>query len=156
MRKLLLTLLISPILTLFGCSTIVNGTTEQVNIHSTPSEATIRLLSSNGAVIRETNGSLSYELKRSNGYFKKAHYSIEVASPGYETQIISLETSLNGGWYIAGNILVGGIIGWFIVDPATGGMWRIEAPEGKDINSLHVTLKDDVSEELLSNAVKIN
>lgn len=156
MRKRIISTFIGSMITLTGCSSIVNGTTEQVNIHSSPSEAVIKLVSSNGAVIREANGSLSYELKRSNGYFKKANYSLEVSSPGYETQIINLETSLSGGWYLAGNILVGGLIGWFIVDPVTGGMWQIEAPEGMDINSLRVVLKDNAPKELLTSAIKVN
>jgi len=37
-----------------------------------------------------------------------------------------------GGWYIAGNILVGGLIGWFIVDPITGAMWNLE-PENVEM-----------------------
>jgi hypothetical protein len=40
-----------------------------------------------------------------------------------------------GGWYLGGNLLFGGSIGYLIVDPVTGAMWTL-APE--DIN---VTLK---------------
>lgn len=42
---------------------------------------------------------------------------------GYEEKIIPLECTLNG-WY-AGNIFLGGIIGFLIVDPATGAMYKL-------------------------------
>ena len=29
------------------------------------------------------------------------------------------------GWYIGGNIIFGGLIGWFIVDPRNGGMYTL-------------------------------
>jgi len=32
-------------------------------------------------------------------------------------------------WYLAGNIVFGGIAGWLIVDPLTGAMWRLSPKE---------------------------
>jgi len=33
------------------------------------------------------------------------------------------------GWYIAGNLVFGGLIGWFIVDPFGGKMYSISQKE---------------------------
>ena len=44
--------------------------------------------------------------------------------PGYQTEAIVLEGT-PGGWYIGGNLLFGGGMGWLIVDPATGAMWTL-------------------------------
>jgi hypothetical protein len=44
---------------------------------------------------------------------------------GYETKTISVECKLNG-WYF-GNILIGGLIGLLIVDPATGAMYKLSS-----------------------------
>ena len=37
------------------------------------------------------------------------------------------------GWYIGGNILVGGLIGWFIVDPLTGAMYTLPKEVNADL-----------------------
>lgn len=66
------------------------------------------------------------------------------------------------GWYLAGNILLGGLIGWIIVDPITGGMWTL-SPEEISLNlkvkaaqvlpsgeGLHVVLLERVGTELFN------
>ena len=54
-------------------------------------------------------------LKRGCGYFKKCKYRVLLEKGGYKQREVMLEGSPNG-WYIGGNILLGGLIGWFIVD----------------------------------------
>lgn len=126
-----------------------------MTVQAVPTEADIELLSSNGVLIEQSKGSLFYELKRKKGYFDGANYNIKVTAEGYESQVISITSSANG-WYIGGNILVGGLIGWLIVDPATGGMWSLEANNGQDTESLKVILLKDASSEMLSSAKKIS
>jgi len=41
-------------------------------------------------------------------------------------------------WYVAGNFVFGGLIGWLIVDPLTGGMWTI-SPENVDASMQGMT-----------------
>jgi hypothetical protein len=43
---------------------------------------------------------------------------------GYEEKTVPIHSTLNG-WYF-GNILIGGVIGLLIIDPATGAMWKIK------------------------------
>ena len=44
---------------------------------------------------------------------------------GYATHSAEIVRSVDG-WYIGGNFVVGGIIGWLIVDPMTGAMWTLK------------------------------
>ena len=43
---------------------------------------------------------------------------------GYQERIINIDAKLNG-WYV-GNILIGGLIGMLIIDPASGAMYKID------------------------------
>lgn len=43
---------------------------------------------------------------------------------GHPEQLIPINYKLNG-WYF-GNILIGGVLGMLIIDPLTGGMWKIQ------------------------------
>ena len=38
--------------------------------------------------------------------------------------MINLDAQANG-WYLGGNLLFGGLIGWFIVDPLNGKMYTL-------------------------------
>ena len=50
-------------------------------------------------------------------------YTLNATAVGHEPAQATVDTRMNG-WYF-GNILFGGLIGLFIVDPATGAMWRL-------------------------------
>ena len=58
-------------------------------------------------------------------YFQsnKQEYQIEIKKEGYSPKLFTISASLDG-WYI-GNILLGGLIGMLIVDPASGAMFKI-------------------------------
>ena len=61
-------------------------------------------------------------LDRGAGYFRKQTYRVEFEMNGAKDSV-NIEARLNG-WYI-GNFLIGGIIGFLIVDPLTGAMWDL-------------------------------
>ena len=63
-------------------------------------------------------------LERGAGYFKPAEYRVVVDKEGYEKQEVTIRSTVNG-WYIGGNLLFGGPIGWLIVDPLTGAMYNL-------------------------------
>jgi hypothetical protein len=65
-------------------------------------------------------------LKSSAGYFSKAEYQVRLTRAGYAEQIVPVNYKLNG-WYF-GNVLIGGLLGMLIIDPATGAMWKLETP----------------------------
>ena len=82
-------------------------------------------------------------------------------------QTVTVDTKANG-WYIGGNILLGGLIGWLIVDPATGAMWTLDTKEinatlaaskqGTIIepNKAGIVLLQDVPLSLRSKMVKVS
>jgi hypothetical protein len=64
------------------------------------------------------------KLKSGSAFFSKESYSVVFKKDGYEPKKVNVECKLNG-WYF-GNILIGGLIGMLIVDPATGAMYKLE------------------------------
>jgi hypothetical protein len=69
------------------------------------------------------------KLDRGAGYFKGAKYNVVIEKPGFSKKEFVVDSSLMVGWYLFGNLLFGGLIGWFIVDPATGAMWSLDPDE---------------------------
>jgi len=107
-------------------------------------------------------------LKKSDGsWFGGKTYLVKVAKEGYETQTIQINHQANG-WYIAGNLIFGGLIGWFIVDPLSGAMYNLtpdqinpsltplKTSENKaEGQTLTIALLQDVPPELRSKMTRI-
>ncbi len=68
-------------------------------------------------------------LDRGNGYIDGQTYKVEYSAPGFADLTQVLDTTMNG-WYV-GNLVFGGLIGFLVVDPATGAMWDL--PEKMDV-----------------------
>jgi hypothetical protein len=127
MKKLICTLALSASL-LTGCATIVGDKTQLVPISSTPSDATIVISDEKGAEVYKGKTPTSVTLQKSDGsYWGGKSFTVKISKAGYETQTIPITSNANG-WYIGGNIVFGGLIGWFIVDPLNGGMYTL-SPE---------------------------
>lgn len=110
-----------------GCASIVDGgKTETVNISSQPPGATVVITDtrSGSQVFTGTTPTMAV-LDRSAGYFKSASYRVEFSLDGHQTYTTTIE-GRPGGWYLIGNFFFGGLIGWILVDPATGAMWTLE------------------------------
>jgi hypothetical protein len=109
-----------------GCATIIKQNTQTLQINSEPSDAKITIYdvrTGNQVLVAQTPYLAT--LQRGESYFKKGQYKVLIEKEGYDKKEILLEGNPNG-WYIFGNILLGGLIGWFIVDPITGAMWTLE------------------------------
>jgi hypothetical protein len=152
-----------------GCATIVGHPTQLMPINSTPSDATILITDEKGMDVFKGSTPTSVTLQKSDGsYWGKKSYIVRISKDGFETQTVQVTASANG-WYIGGNILVGGLIGWFIVDPFNGNMYNL-SPEvintsllGKSAQnnkpadgSITVMLLQDVPAELRSKMQRIN
>jgi len=146
---------------LAGCATILNGGFENIDVSSSPSEASVKILDKSDSVFWSGSTPATVSLKRGSGFFQAASYRIEISKKGYGTQTVTINSSLNGGWYVAGNIIFGGIIGWLIVDPASGAMWTLspdhvtanlqeEATWLQKKHGLVIVLRKDVPEKLFS------
>lgn len=108
-----------------GCATVTRGTTEVLTVTSTPSGATVSM--SNG---ERCQTPCAVELKR------KYPLTVEVCKAGYAPVVTNILSQISGagGAGMAGNVLVGGIIGAG-VDASSGAMRDLRP------NPLAVTLE---------------
>lgn len=127
MNKMFYVAILITILTT-GCATIVGDKTQLMPISSAPSDASIVITDEKGLEIFKGLTPTSVVLQKSDGsYFGKKNFTIKISKEGYSTQLIPVTASANG-WYIGGNLLFGGLIGYLIVDPFNGAMYTL-SPE---------------------------
>ncbi len=107
-----------------SCASIVSKSSYPISINSAPSEAKIVIKDKKGIEIFSGQTPANIKLKAGSGFFGKARYQVTFAKNGYDTKTVPVEFKLDG-WY-CGNILLGGLIGMLIVDPATGAMYKLE------------------------------
>lgn len=108
---------------LASCASIVSKSQWPVNITSTPEGCVVKVFDKKGMQIFKGTTPTVITLKSSDGFFSGADYTVVFEKEGYEPLKMNLFSELNP-WYI-GNIAIGGLIGFLIVDPATGAMFRL-------------------------------
>jgi hypothetical protein len=116
--------LMSSMLLFSSCATIVSRSSYPLSVNSSPTNARISITDKKGKEIYLGNTPAMVRLKAGAGYFSRAEYQVKFSNPGYDTKIVPITFKLNG-WYF-GNLLLGGVLGMLIIDPATGAMWKIE------------------------------
>ncbi len=143
-----------------SCASIINGSTQQVSIQSRPEAAKVTVLDRNGQAIGGGMTPATMTLKRGSGFFSGARYTVRFEKAGYSSREVQISGRVSG-WYIGGNLLFGGPIGWLILDPATGGMWTLSPEEVRaelspqqgaiwhDNSGFTVVLKEQVPLELI-------
>jgi len=110
---------------LSACATIVGTPTQTVPISSTPSDAKVLVTDEAGMQVFAGQTPTSVTLNKSTGkYWGKKNFTVTISKEGYTTQNIPITSSANA-WYIGGNLIFGGLIGWFIVDPLNGHMYTL-------------------------------
>ncbi|MBI5787312.1 MAG: hypothetical protein HZA78_00455 [Candidatus Schekmanbacteria bacterium] len=109
---------------LFGCATIIKGGDQSISIKSNPDGAKFSVYNKKGDKIANGQTPQIVTLKKGAGYFSGETYKILMEIPGRDSKEILVDTTLSG-WYIGGNLVFGGLIGWLIVDPLTGAMWTL-------------------------------
>lgn len=109
---------------LTGCASIVSKSQWPVSVTSNPAGAKCTISKTSGVAVHTGNTPMVVTLDSSDGFFSSADYTLSCEKEGYATSEAKIEGHLNG-WYW-GNIVFGGVIGLFIVDPATGAMWRLD------------------------------
>ena len=101
----------------FGCATIVSKSNWPYYIDSNPAGAQVTITNKKGKEVFKGKTPTVVKLKSGSGFFGKESYYLNYSRPGYEDKTVNLECKING-WYF-GNILIGGLIGMLIIDPAT-------------------------------------
>ncbi len=123
--KAALCLLISVVA--FGCASIIGkGGPENVNIRSVPDQAEYVVFDEDGKKVCTGKTPNVVSLEKKKGYFSGKTYTIKINKAGHMEQTVTVDTTASG-WYIGGNLLFGGLIGWIVVDPLTGAMWTLDA-----------------------------
>lgn len=113
---------------LSGCASIVSKTKWPLAVDSKPEGVHVSITNRSGKEVFAGKTPVVTTLKSGSSFFGKESYTVALTYKGTETRKINVECKLNG-WYF-GNLLIGGLIGMLIVDPATGAMYRLE---NKDI-----------------------
>lgn len=117
-----------PVL-LISCATIVGKSgPEDFRVNSTPDQARVLITDELGAKIFEGTTPTMLKLEKKKGYFSGKKYQVTLSKEGFKDHSVVVDTQV-GGWYLAGNLVLGGLIGWLIVDPATGAMWTLNISE---------------------------
>lgn len=112
---------------LAACATIVDGgPTKPVTITSQPSGKSFTVTDLQGKVVQRGKTPATIELPRTDGsYFGATRYKVTMDGSGASADVKSSITA----WYLAGNVMVGGLVGWFIVDPLTDSMYTLKPSE---------------------------
>ena len=125
MRKSIISIsMVGLILFGTGCASIVSKSSYPITINSTPSQAKITITDKKGIETYKGNTPATLKLKASSGFFSRARYQVKFELDGYDEKIIPIEFKVDG-WYW-GNLVFGGFIGFLIVDPATGAMYKLD------------------------------
>ncbi len=118
-------LLFILVLSAVGCASIVAKTMHPVTVNSRPDQADIIIVDETGKTVYTGKTPTTVTLLGGDGYFHGKDYTITFSKTGFEKHVVTIQRDVSA-WYILGNILFGGLIGWFIVDPATGAMWTLQ------------------------------
>ncbi len=111
-----------------GCATIIGDATQLLPIMSQPGEAAVLITDEKGTLVFNGKTPTTVTLDKSDGsYWGGKEYVVQITKDGYEDQSIPIRSHPNG-WYLAGNLVFGGLIGWFIIDPLGGAMYTL-SPE---------------------------
>ncbi len=129
MKKKILALTLSMTI-MSGCSSIVSKSDYAVAISSNPGGSSFVITNRAGQKVESGVTPSTVTLRSSSGYFKGEAYTIVLNKEGFTEKTYTITSSVDG-WYF-GNILLGGLIGMLIVDPATGAMYNL--PDRVDIS----------------------
>ncbi len=117
-----------------GCASIISKSLYPVNISSDPDGADITITDEDGDVVYTGVTPTTVTLKTKRGYFRGKDYTVAFKKDGYDSHSAVISRKADG-WYIFGNLLFGGLIGYIIVDPATGAMWKLEPDLNETLTS---------------------
>ncbi|WP_197705727.1 peptidase associated/transthyretin-like domain-containing protein [Labilibaculum antarcticum] len=123
-RRIASLFLVGGFLLLSSCASIVSKSSYPISINSSPSEARIVITDKKGVEVYAGNTPATIKLRAGSGFFGKAQYQVKFTKDGYDIKTVPVNFKLDG-WYF-GNILLGGVIGMLIIDPATGAMYKLD------------------------------
>jgi hypothetical protein len=112
------------ILAIPGCASVFGSRYGNVSIRSEPSPAGVVIQNNFGEEVYRGMTPAEISLPKKVGFFQGADYLVIVSKPGCESKSITIVRSISG-WYW-GNLILGGLLGMLVIDPATGAMWTLQ------------------------------
>ena len=116
-----------------GCATMYEHRSKHFSLQSIPDGAEYELTKVGEPEPMNTGVTpASLTLRRGDGYFVPAHYTVHVHKEGYEPETLTFGTRINGNYWF--NLLWFPVltpwppIAMLIVDPLTGAMYDIDVP----------------------------
>jgi len=125
-----------------GCASIVGKSQYPVTISSQPDQAAITVVDERGDTVYAGTTPTTVTLRTKAGYFKGKKYTVTFEKEGYAKHVAEIRRGVSG-WYVLGNLIFGGLIGWLIVDPATGAMWTLQKKVSVDLTPLSASTAED-------------
>ena len=119
-----------------SCASIFGHSNYNVSINSLPSDAQLKITNSKGIEVFSGYTPATVRQKSSEGFFRKATYTLTFSKPGYDSYQTQVNSSIQP-WYF-GNIFIGWGLGMIIIDPITGAMWQIDQEQVQV--TLHATM----------------
>lgn len=114
---------------LSGCASIVGDKDQTIAFNSTPSQAEILITDETSKKVFAGTTPTTVTLKKADGtYFGGKTYTVNISKDGFDPRTLTINSTPNG-WYVAGNLLFGGLVGWLVVDPLTGAMYNLSPSE---------------------------
>lgn len=144
MKKIILPAVMASVL-VSGCASILSKSEYPVAFSSSPQGASFIVTNRAGHQIHQGTTPQSLTLKSSSGFFKKEMYTVTMSQPGYDDKTFTLMSGVDG-WYW-GNILLGGLLGMLIIDPATGAMYKLPDTVDLALNPDAALATDNVTED---------
>jgi hypothetical protein len=108
-----------------GCASIVSKSKYSIAITSTPEDAAFTIINHEGKKIHTGKTPATVTLRTKAAFFKGEDYDVTFTKTGFPPVTARIARKLDG-WYLWGNLGFGGLIGYLIVDPATGAMWKLK------------------------------
>lgn len=129
MKKLLI--ILSCVIGISACATIMRENTQAIPIKANVEKVDIKITNKSGEVVFEgqTPTTLTLKTAAPSGYFNPEKYTIIASKDGFRTQTNIIDWHVSG-WYWAGNLMFGGLLGYLIIDPITGDMYYLD----KEVN----------------------
>lgn len=147
-----------------GCASIVSKSAYNVTVSSNPSNANISIKNRKGNTVHTGKTPMTVNLKAGAGFWVGETYTVNFKKDGFAGHSAQIERGVDG-WYIAGNLFFGGLLGWLIIDPLTGAMWTLKdlnvnmdkrASLEKEGSEINIVLIEDIPLERRSDMVRVN
>ncbi len=124
-KWLLSAVLTGLLLATSSCASIIGKSQYPVTITSQPDQASITIVDDEGRQVYSGTTPTTVTLATKAGYFRGRNYTVTFSKDGFAKHTAEIRRGLSS-WYLFGNLIFGGLIGWLIVDPATGAMWTLD------------------------------